>query len=340
MAAGSRNLPGLLEQAAVYRDAAGQLPPVSGQALARRAAHFVSGVRFSIDDPEALRRLHKVTGGLGEASSLGSLLPGILDGALSLAGADFGNIQVLDPVSGSLRIVTQSGFGPEFLGYFAVVDDAHSACGRAAKASAQTVITDVNADPGFAPHRDIAAASGFRAVQSTPLADYGRLIGMVSTHHRNPHRPSGTDLQIMQLYGDFAGEVLARQLGTPAGEDLEDPIGRAVLSALLAPGDGQASGLTVPPGPADRAGGGERSPAHRSASADEPMSRFAADIVNRLFSIGLRLESARSIVTKGPAGDRIAAATDEIDRTIRDIRTAVFTLARERGHPPAGDPGQ
>ena len=54
----------------------------------------------------------------------------------------------------------------------------------------------------------------------------------------------------MQLYGDFAGEVLARQLGTPAGEDLEDPIGRAVLSALLAPGDGQASGLTVPPGPA------------------------------------------------------------------------------------------
>jgi len=341
MSAGSRNLPGLLEQAAVYRDAAGQLPPVSGQALARRAAHFVSGVRFSIDDPEALQRLHKVTGGLGEASSLGSLLPGILDGALSLAGADFGNIQLLDPADGSLRIVTQSGFGPEFLGYFAVVDDVHSACGRAAKASAQTVITDVTADPGFAPHRDIAAASGFRAVQSTPLADYaGRLIGMVSTHHRNPHRPSGADLQIMQLYGDFAGEVLARQLGTPAGEDLEDPIGRAVLSALLAPGDGQASGLTVPPGPADRAGGRERPPAHRSASADDTMSRFAADIVHRLFSIGLSLDSARSIVTKGPAGDRIAAATDEIDRTIRDIRTAVFNLARDREQPPAGDPDQ
>jgi hypothetical protein len=70
------------------------------------------------------------------------------------------------------------------------------------------------------------------------------------------------------------------------------------------------------------------------------MSRFAADIVNRLFSIGLRLESARSIVTKGPAVDRIAAATDEVDRVIRDIRTAVFTLAREREQPPAGDPHQ
>jgi len=335
MSAGSRNLPGLLEQAAVYRDAAGQLPPVSGQMLTQRAAHLVSGVRFSLDDPEALQRLHKVTGGLREASSLGSLLPGILDGALSLAGADFGNIQLLDPVSGSLRIVTQSGFGPEFLSYFAVVDDAHSACGRAARESAQTVITDVNADPGFAPHRDIAAASGFRAVQSTPLVDYaGRLIGMVSTHHRSPHRPSGTDLQIMQLYGDFAGEVLARQLGTPAGDDPGDPIGWAVLSALLAPADDQAPGRTVPPGPDGR----ERPSPHRSASADETMSRFAADIVNRLFSIGLSLESARSIVTKGPAGDRIAAATDEIDRTIRDIRTTVFTLARDREQPPAGGP--
>jgi GAF domain-containing protein len=210
---------------------------------------------------------------------------------------------------------------------------------RRSEASAQTVITDVTADAGFAPHRDIAAASGFRAVQSTPLVDYaGRLIGMVSTHHRNPHRPSGADLQVMHLYGDFAGEVLARQLGTSAGDDLDDPIGRAVLSALLAPANGQAAGLTVPPGPADGPGGRERLSAHRSASPDETMSRFAADIVNRLFSIGLSLESARSIVAKGLAGDRIAAATDEIDRAIRDIRTAVFNLARDREQPPARGP--
>jgi GAF domain len=341
MSAGSRNLPGLLEQAAVYRDAAGQLPPGSGQTLTQRAAHFASGVRFSLDDPEALRRLHKVTGGLRDASSLGSLLPRILDGALSLAGADFGNIQLLDPVTGSLRIVTQSGFGPEFLDYFAVVDDAHSACGRAAKTSAQTVITDVNADADFAPHRDIAAASGFRAVQSTPLVDYaGRLIGMVSTHHRYPYRPSGSDLQIIQLYGDFAGEVVARQLGTPAADDLDDPVGWAVLSALLSPGNGQAAGLTVPPGPADGPRGREQPPAHRSASADGTMSRFTADIVNRLFSIGLSLESARSIVAKGPAGDRIAAATDEVDRAIRDIRTAMFNLARDPGQPSPAGPGR
>ena len=54
------------------------------------------------------------------------------------------------------------------------------------------------------------------------------------------------------------------------------------------------------------------------------MSNLVGYIVNRLFSVGLSLESARSIVGNGPAGDRLAAATDEVDRMIRDIRTAMF----------------
>jgi hypothetical protein len=84
-----QNLPGL-DQAAAYGNRAAQLLPTSGQVLARRAAHVASGVRFSLDQPEAMRRLHAVTGGLRGLCSLGSLLPQVLDGALSLTGADFG----------------------------------------------------------------------------------------------------------------------------------------------------------------------------------------------------------------------------------------------------------
>jgi hypothetical protein len=43
-------------------------------------------------------------------------------GALALTGADLGNIQIADPATGSLMLVTQAGFGPEFLEYFTVVD--------------------------------------------------------------------------------------------------------------------------------------------------------------------------------------------------------------------------
>ena len=60
------------------------------------------------------------------------------------------------------------------------------------------------------------------------------------------------------------------------------------------------------------------------------MSELVSYIVNRLFSVGLSLESARSIVGSGPAGDRIAAATGGVDHMIRDIRTAVFGLVEDR----------
>jgi GAF domain len=108
-----------------------------------------------------------------EAVGLYSVLDKGLETATSLMQADRGTMQIPDPATGSLRIAVQAGFSAEFLQYFARVDDDTSACGRAASQRAQMVIADVNADPGFARHRDIAAASRFRAVQSTPLVDMG-----------------------------------------------------------------------------------------------------------------------------------------------------------------------
>jgi hypothetical protein len=162
----------------------------------------------------------------------------VLEGALSLSGADRGNVQLLDPAAGSLVIVAEHGFGAEFLDYFAVVDDDRSACGRAARRQAQTVIVDVTTDPGFAPHRAIAAASGFRAVQSTPLIDRaGHLIGVVSTHYRCPHYLRKRDRQVMKRYGELAGQVVADCLtASPNGRAGDRPrtAGTAFRSAARA----------------------------------------------------------------------------------------------------------
>jgi hypothetical protein len=65
------------------------------------------------------------------------------------------------------------------------------------------------------------------------------------------------------------------------------------------------------------------------AGPQSTMSEFAGYIVDRLFSVGLNLESARSIAGNGPAGDRIAAATDEVDELIRDIRETLFRSAAD-----------
>lgn len=132
-----------------------------------------------------------------------------LEDALSLMRADRGNVQIVDPISGSLRIAAQAGFDDEFLEYFAIVNDDGSACGRAARRLAQTVVADVNTDPSFAPHRGIAAASEFQAVQSTPLVDVrGHLVGVLSTHYRRPYRPPDADLELMKRFGELIGQAI------------------------------------------------------------------------------------------------------------------------------------
>jgi hypothetical protein len=144
-----------------------------------------------------------------------SVLEEGLEDALSLLHADRGNIQIVDPFTGSLVLVLQTGFSDEFLEYFAVVDDDGSACGRAASQHAQTVIGDVNTDPGFAPHREIAAASKFRAVNSTPLVDLsGQLVGMLSTHYPRPYVPPARELRLMRRFGELIGQAFETSLDT------------------------------------------------------------------------------------------------------------------------------
>jgi GAF domain-containing protein len=134
--------------------------------------------------------------------------------AMLLLRAERGNIQLRDPVTGLLSIAAQHGFAEEFLAHFASVGNDGSACGRAAHQRGQIVIRDVRTDPGFAPHRAVAAASGFRAVQSTPvLAPAGRVLGVISTHYPRAGGPMDLDLVVARRLGELLGEALSR--GTP-----------------------------------------------------------------------------------------------------------------------------
>jgi GAF domain-containing protein len=176
--------------------------------------------------------LHEALQVARAAPALGALLDEVLAFALTLLRAERGNVQLADPATGALRIAAQRGFGPEFMEYFATVSDDQSACGRAARQHAQVVITDVTTDPGFAPHRDIALASGFRAVQSTPLVNRaGHLVGMLSTHYPRPTTPPHSDLQIISRFGTLIGESLSTLLDGAQAERMA-PTTRKPRSAL------------------------------------------------------------------------------------------------------------
>lgn len=54
-------------------------------------------------------------------------------------------------------------------------------------------------------------------------------------------------------------------------------------------------------------------------------------VIQRLFATGLQLQGMRSIVVNPEVGERIEKAVDDLDQTIRDIRTTIFELQHRQG---------
>jgi GAF domain-containing protein len=196
--------------AGVHESSARVLRRSGHPAAADHAEHLAVVSRDRISESATLAQMYSLARRFRQATRLDELLDVALDGAITFLDADFGNIQLADPHTDTLRIVSQRGFSTDFLEHFATVDDDHAACGRAAKTATQTVIADVNTDRAFAQHRAIAAASGFRAVQSTPLIDKaGRLRGVLSTHFRHPHRPPAHELRMTETYARLLADAIA-----------------------------------------------------------------------------------------------------------------------------------
>jgi PAS domain S-box-containing protein len=160
----------------------------------------------------ATSRLHALSSRLLSAKNLTAALSDVLENAIVTCGADFGNIQLFNQQTESLEIVVHRGFQQEFLDYFRVVRmDEGSSCAQAMLSGERISIEDVELDPTFEPLRPIAAVAGYRAVQSTPLKTHnGLILGMLSTHFRKPHRVSGRDERLLDLYARHAADLIER----------------------------------------------------------------------------------------------------------------------------------
>ena len=122
-----------------------------------------------------------------------------LDVAIASTGADMGNVQLR--CADALRIVAQRGFEAPFLEFFGVVrEDDDCSCGRALRHGERMVVPDVARDPIFAGKAcgAVMEKARARAVQSTPmLAASGQLLGVLSTHYYELHRPDERELDLI-----------------------------------------------------------------------------------------------------------------------------------------------
>jgi PAS domain S-box-containing protein len=157
----------------------------------------------------SMTRLHEWSTRLMASAELEPLLEEILQATIELQNADFGNVQLYNPRTRTLEIVTQHGFQQEFLERFREVRDDTTTCSRALRKGSRVIVEDTQTDAAFEPHRRFAASADYRAVQSTPLfGRSGQPLGVISTHFRFPHRPSERELRLTDLYARQAAELV------------------------------------------------------------------------------------------------------------------------------------
>jgi PAS domain S-box-containing protein len=184
---------------------------------------------------EAMVRLHEVgMRCLQTGNDFKGSLNTILDAAIALTRAIKGNIQLLDASTGALRIEAQRGFESPFLNFFAHVGDQASACGTAMETRERVIVEDVLNSKIFAgtPSLDVLVEAGVRAVQSTPLiSSSGKLLGMISTHYEESHRPSERELRLMDLLSRQAADFLERRERDEAVKASAAQLGRFLEAA-------------------------------------------------------------------------------------------------------------
>jgi two-component sensor histidine kinase len=73
-------------------------------------------------------------------------------------------------------------------------------CGTAAQWRRAVIVTDIARDPLWEGCRELALEHGLRACWSAPiLARDDRVLGVYAIYHRQPHRPSAADLQVIEV---------------------------------------------------------------------------------------------------------------------------------------------
>lgn len=158
---------------------------------------------------EDLRRLHEMSVSLTSLHNVESVLQEVLRAALTMQGADMGLLSLCDAERDGLNVKVHSGFDKEFLKQIEFVPPGGGACGTSYEQRRRVVVEDVEVDPIFAAYREAARGAGFRACHSTPLITRrGKIIGVLSAHFRQPHRPSERETRLMDLYAQMAADII------------------------------------------------------------------------------------------------------------------------------------
>jgi PAS domain S-box-containing protein len=183
------------------------------------------------------QQLQHISTQLIREDNINALYEQILDAAISLMGADMGSVQMLDPDTNELRLLAWRGFAPasaEFWSWVRV--DSGSPCSAALAEGKRSIVPDVETCDFITGTEDLDhfRLSGIRAVQSTPLISrHGRLVGMISTHWREPHQPTSRRLRLFDVLARQVADLLDRKQVEIALQESQERLSIVQLAAKI-----------------------------------------------------------------------------------------------------------
>lgn len=124
-----------------------------------------------------------------------------------------------------LSLAEHRGLDEEYLRHFARASPGDgSICSRVVEERRPVYVPDVTKDAAFAPHLDISARAGCRAVYALPLCDpTDELWGVVSAHFPETRRITGEEERALEVVARLA-RLLARsgERATAVADDLRE----------------------------------------------------------------------------------------------------------------------
>jgi len=198
--------------------------------LARQAAHFIERRKAEEElresearlaelsrslavEVDALRIFHRINSLFIQQADIESVYMDILDAAISLTGADCGDLQLAVEGGQALEIAVHTGLGPDFVRYFHRVSGGKTACEKVREGKARVIVDDVSTSPLYddATTRKVMLAEGIRCVQSTPMfSGTGSFMGVFSTLYKYPHEFSERELRVLDMLARQAADVIER----------------------------------------------------------------------------------------------------------------------------------
>ncbi|MDU9414349.1 ATP-binding protein [Pseudomonas sp. zfem005] len=178
------------------------------------------------NDLSDIELLHQISIALIGEQDREALYGKIVDAAVTITGSQFGTMQRLCPDGhisghgGELQLLCSRGLPPEAVGFWQWVSpNAYSSCTMALKLGERAVIPDFEQWDAIAGTEDLLAfrRTGIRSAQTTPLISRsGNLLGMISTHWREPHEPSQRDRRLLDILARQAADLLERTMAEEA----------------------------------------------------------------------------------------------------------------------------